>query len=120
MVIGALLLALTVQTSTGTAYQTAAALWEQNARDERSAHKTTQIKLDVVRADLSVCLADSELAITPLRRNVAVLSALAVAAGSMTAAIGVVRCRDPTCITGTLGIGAGLSVGGLAGLAWVW
>ena len=59
--LAALLTASPVDTSTAATYQAAAILWRQRAKDERSAHQTTQARLEATIASLDECQARSEL-----------------------------------------------------------
>ncbi len=58
--LAALLSAQPVDTSTAATYQAAAILWRQRAKDERSAHQTTQAKLQATIASLGECQARTE------------------------------------------------------------
>ena len=57
----ALLSAQPVDTSTAATYQAAAILWRQRAKDERSAHQTTEARLQATIATLGECQARTEL-----------------------------------------------------------
>ena len=57
----ALLTAQPVDTSTAATYQQAAILWRQRAKDERSAHQTTEARLQSTIATLGECEARTEL-----------------------------------------------------------
>ena len=90
----ALLTASPVDTSTAATYQAAAILWRQRAKDERSAHQTTQARLQSTIASLSECEARTELE-----------RAERVSRASRTwLAVGV----------GVAGVGAGVGIAGLA------
>lgn len=92
--LAALLSAQPVDTSTAATYQAAAILWRQRAKDERSAHQTTQARLEATIASLGECQARTELERT---QRVSRTSRTWLAVGA-----------------GVAGLGAGVGVAGLA------
>ena len=94
LALAALLSAQPVDTSTAATYQAAAILWRQRAKDERSAHQTTQARLEATIASLGECQARTELERT---QRVSRTSRTWLAVGA-----------------GVAGLGAGVGVAGLA------
>ena len=90
----ALLSAQPVDTSTAATYQAAAILWRQRAKDERSAHQTTEARLEATIASLGECQARTKLERT---QRVSRTSRTWLAVGA-----------------GVAGLGAGVGVAGLA------
>lgn len=113
--LAALLTAQPVDTSTAATYQAAAILWRQRAKDERSAHQTTQARLQVTIASLRECEARTELERTQ-RVSRASRTWLAVGAGVAGLGVGV---GVAGLATGeeraTLGGLVGVLVGGILG-----
>lgn len=124
MVTALLLLALggcpegCVGTATAAAYREAWIVWEQRARDERSAHETTRAELAVCRARVDEAKTATELAraegISRSSRTWLAVGAALAGAGAGMAGIGVALddpARQPVVLGGVGAVLAGVLVG---------
>ena len=127
MVTGLVLaLALTgqVDTSTAAAYQAAAIEWRRRAKDERSAHQTTRLALDVCRARVTEAQAERDLAsaegVSRGSRLALAIGAGLAGAGASVAGVGVALDnpqRQPVVIVGLSALVVGVITGAVALIA---
>ena len=113
--LAALLSAQPVDTSTAATYQAAAILWRQRAKDERSAHQTTQARLEATIASLGECQARTELErVERVSRTSRTWLAVGAGVAGLGAGVGVAGLATGK-ESAALGGLAGVLVGGLLG-----
>ena len=114
----ALITAQPVDTSTAATYQQAAILWRQRAKDERSAHETTQARLQATIASLGECQARSELErverVSRTSRTWLAVGAGVAGVGAGVGVAGLVTGEERAALGGLVGVLVGGILGGVS------
>ena len=118
LAIAALLTAQPVDTSTAATYQAAAILWRQRAKDERSAHQTTQARLQATIASLGECQARTELErverVSRTSRTWLAVGAGVAGLGAGVGVAGVATGEERAALGGLVGVLIGGILGGVS------
>ena len=116
--LAALLTASPVDTSTVATYQAAAILWRQRAKDERSAHQTTEARLQATIASLEECQARTELErverVSRTSRTWLAVGAGVAGLGAGVGVAGVATGEERAAVGGLVGVLIGGILGGVS------
>lgn len=109
-----------VGTATAAAHREAWIVWEKKARDERSAHQTTRVELDVCRAEAAEAKAETRLSeaqgVSRASRRALAVGAALVGAGAVAVGAGTALddpYRKPVAIGGLGAVVAGIVTGAI-------